>query len=294
MSSLFSKRLVLLLVMPLLLMSPLSAARFQDEPAESPDRRGLPYPYCFGQFCRLERDEWIVGGRGQVIHFSTDAPMREQSLTKEDLSGVYFVNASTGWVVGTNGTIFHTMDGGNQWIPQVSQVKKDLRAITCADESHCWAVGYSGVILRTEDGGRQWTQVKINVSEIFYAVDFISEQIGWAVGEDGIVFHTRNGGRTWDEHRATILFSPGTDFEEPADMLAVKFANEKLGWVAGRNGIARTTDGGLTWEVKVEDETFIGLISCDGNKVWAINKGGPNYCSDDGGQTWHKCQETKS
>jgi photosystem II stability/assembly factor-like uncharacterized protein len=136
--------------------------------------------------------------------------------------------------------------------------------------------------------------VKTNVSEIFYAVDFISEQIGWAAGTGGVVFRTQDGGRTWDQHRALIIVNPDSDFKRPADMLAVKFANEKLGWVAGRNGIARTTDGGLTWEVKVEDEAFIGLISCDGNKVWAINKDGPNYCSDDGGQTWQKCQDTKS
>src|SRR5215813_1370813 len=38
-------------------------------------------------------------------------------------------------------------------------------------------------------------------------------------------------------------------------------------------GIATTSDGGMTWKVReIEGAAFIGLVSHDGNTVWAINR----------------------
>jgi len=71
----------------------------------------------------------------------------------------------------------------------------------------------------------------------------------------------------------------------------VKFINDRIGWVAGGYGIARTEDGGKTWQIsKFEFQYFIGIVSDGKNKVWAIEEDGTNYGSSDQGRTWKKCR----
>jgi photosystem II stability/assembly factor-like uncharacterized protein len=69
--------------------------------------------------------------------------------------------------------------------------------------------------------------------------------------------------------------------------MTVKFLNREVGWVAGTGGIARTVNGGQTWEVKeIEDGSFIGLVASDPNTIWAIDSDGTNYLTKNGGITW--------
>ena len=276
------------LVLVMLILAPLlTGASITDDRSPTINRRGLPTPYCFANFCRQEKDEWIVGGGGWILHLSTYADKHEQHPTEEDLVGVYFVNSSVGWVVGYNGTILRTLDG-EHWEPQSSGTDHTLKAINCVDENHCWAVGVGGVILRTEDGGQMWLPVESPVTDNLNAVDFINKDIGWAASHEGRVLRTLDGGRSWKKSESGIILFPH-GLTSKGFLLAVKFANEKLGWVAGGGGLARTTDGGVTWEVKIEEETFVGLVSRDGKNVWAIDEWGKNQCSNDGGQTWKKC-----
>jgi photosystem II stability/assembly factor-like uncharacterized protein len=48
------------------------------------------------------------------------------------LSGIYFVTADEGWVVGEEGTVLHTADGGRRWTRQVVPVDLDLDSIGCS------------------------------------------------------------------------------------------------------------------------------------------------------------------
>ncbi len=74
---------------------------------------------------------------------------------------VDFINADVGWVVGGPNLIFHTTDGGSNWVQQPSgmgsqAVFYDLQFV---DENHGWIVGERGV-LHTSDGGENWvTQI---------------------------------------------------------------------------------------------------------------------------------------
>ena len=46
-----------------------------------------------------------------------------------------------GWIVGDQGVILHTTDGGATWTPQTSGVTDDLAGVTFVDAQHGWAVG---------------------------------------------------------------------------------------------------------------------------------------------------------
>src|SRR5271165_5749306 len=62
-----------------------------------------------------------------------------------------------GWVVGTDGTILATEDGGGHWTPETSSTSNNLRGIVvAADGRRGWVVGDNGTILATEDRGEHW------------------------------------------------------------------------------------------------------------------------------------------
>ena len=77
------------------------------------------------------------------------------------LSGIWFVDADRGWVVGTFGAIWHTGDGGATWVPQSSGTSLPLLAVQFVDADRGWAVGgdfaLGGIVLRTTDGGATWS-----------------------------------------------------------------------------------------------------------------------------------------
>jgi photosystem II stability/assembly factor-like uncharacterized protein len=253
---------------------------------------GIPGPYSFDNFCRLATDElWAVGGKG-TVHYTNRSGTVERHFTDEDLNGVYFTNSSIGWVVGDEGSIWHTRDQGHSWSRQKSGLKQALKGIKCASESRCWAVGKNGVVLRTDDAGERWENKRAAASDDLYAVEFIDQLTGWVAGENGLLLHTDNGGDSWETLHAKITVLPNGPFAKPTNLVTVRFLNRDVGWVAGSGGVARTENGGKTWEVEeIEDSYFIGLVARDADTVWAVDSEGENYVTKDGGRTWEPTEE---
>jgi photosystem II stability/assembly factor-like uncharacterized protein len=81
------------------------------------------------------------------------------------LNDVVFVTTTEGWIVGDDGLILHTDDGGANWVTQVSGVASSLNAIHFVNDSTGWIVGDGGTILHTRNAGEQWTQQQSNVSD---------------------------------------------------------------------------------------------------------------------------------
>src|SRR5207237_770107 len=81
----------------------------------------------------------------------------QDSGTSNELLGVQFTDALTGWAVGAVGTIVHTSDGGATWSGQDSGANNNLGALDFTDALTGWAVGDRGTILHTSDGGATWS-----------------------------------------------------------------------------------------------------------------------------------------
>ena len=79
--------------------------------------------------------------------------VNQTSGTTASLSGVCFVDASHGWVVGGSGAILVTANGGATWTAQSSGMTKSLNDVSFSDASHGWVVGEDGTILVTSNGG---------------------------------------------------------------------------------------------------------------------------------------------
>jgi photosystem II stability/assembly factor-like uncharacterized protein len=107
------------------------------------------------------------------------------------LWGVDFIDSSTGWAVGTFGTILHTVDGGANWnlqdTPRQGDTEGTLWSITFVTPYTGWAVGNDGEILHTTNGGATWNQQSSGTTENLFDIAYDGDTTLWAVGFDNTI-----------------------------------------------------------------------------------------------------------
>ena len=108
-----------------------------------------------------------------------------------------FVDAQTGWAVGTAGTVLKTTDRGETWVTQSSGTTQALRNVFFLDHQTGWVVGDGGTVLRTTDGGSSWDASVSEVSTTIRAVFFEDARNGLVLDANGIPSRTSDGGATW-------------------------------------------------------------------------------------------------
>ena len=62
---------------------------------------------------------------------------------------------------GGGGTIWNTINGGQNWIQQVSGSTENLYGVFTNNATDCWAVGWNGTIIHTGNGGIYYPIVKL-------------------------------------------------------------------------------------------------------------------------------------
>lgn len=212
-----------------------------------------------------------------------------------DLSGVFFADVNLGWVVGANGTILRTGDGGATWSAQPSGTSAFLNRVQFVSATRGWIVGYLGTILSTSNGGQTWSNVSpppSSTSMGFAGLSFVNETTGWVVGggdSGGIVLKTTDGGATW-----TSLLPPDPN----GTYGAVSFADTNHGFVGADGAVLSTTDGGATWSrrpmtvpgvsgpfpMHFHDARFMSASA--GTFVGGAHNGDTIITTSDAGATW--------
>lgn len=84
-------------------------------------------------------------------------------------------------MIGEEGLILHTTDGGDTWMPQNSNCRYWLEAVAFVDAKNGWAVGEAGCIIRTRDGGATWQVQESGTRKWLYSISFSDGENGWAV-----------------------------------------------------------------------------------------------------------------
>ena len=119
---------------------------------------------------KLQRDEtgWLVGDGGLVRRTDTGGVVWKAPPTPlpKELREVFDFRTvesrgQKAWVAGHPGSvIWHTPDGGQTWMQQMTGQSLPINSLTFASESVGWAVGALGTFLRTDDGGQTWKTVR--------------------------------------------------------------------------------------------------------------------------------------
>lgn len=127
------------------------------------------------------------------------------------------------WVVGENGLIRATTNGGTTWATRVSGTMNDLRGVFFLTPSEGWIAGESGTLLQTVDGGLTWEPRNTGTGVGLNAVHFVTSYDGFVVGEQGVILRTADGGLTW-------VVENGNTADE---LRGVYFADAGHGWSVG-------------------------------------------------------------
>lgn len=224
-----------------------------------------------------------------------------------ELLGVSFADARTGYVVGANGTVLGTDDGGLTWHAREVPVKdrdggrrEDLAAVSFPDARHGHAVGFDGTILVTSDGGGTWavqppptTPVIIAGTPVgwsFRSVSFADAHVGAVVGGAAILT-TADGGASWTlfgNPRYGSLMGVSSVDALHAEAVARAGQEDAVGFVT-----VSTSDGGRSWQPHpadfgpgVDNVNFNAVSFVDPDHGHAVGPQGRIVATDDGGRTW--------
>lgn len=100
---------------------------------------------------------WLLGEPKGALFASSDGGISWTQKLGGDtipyLNDIVFINSYLGWVVGDNGTILHTSDGGQSWIYQESGTSDNLQSVYFVDQNYGWICGDNYIILHTDNGG---------------------------------------------------------------------------------------------------------------------------------------------
>lgn len=192
-----------------------------------------------------------------------------------------------GWIVGAEGTILRTTDGGLTWTAQNSGVTDTLREIAAIDSQRAWVVGGQGRVLKTTDGGATWTSVPASttgapaVGGLWSVVAPTADAIRiTGTGTDNFRY-SNDGGVTWAG--PTSGYTGGNSLE-------AKFLDANTGWVVGIfRDVRKTTNGGATWTQQYSSagsRDIYAVDFVDAQNGWAGGQNQRLYRTINGGTTW--------
>jgi photosystem II stability/assembly factor-like uncharacterized protein len=246
----------------------------------STSEKNIETPYSYA--ASLQKDGW------EII----------ESGATQDLNSIFFICLNRGSVVGDEGVILRTGDGGDNWTAQDSGVTDTLNGVFYYGYSIILAVGTSGTILYTNNTGQNWTVKQTGMMATYFSGQMISDMVGVAVGVNAIFqpFFTRtnDGWNSWEsnsfyiEHNSVLYEGWLSD---------VYFMNASVGFatavvdIPAGGAIVRTTDGGSTWETMCfyDEELFSIDFTWEGIG-YAVGDNGAVLQTLDGGETWQELE----
>ncbi|PCH66640.1 MAG: hypothetical protein COC01_07545 [Bacteroidetes bacterium] len=240
---------------------------------------------------------------GGVILKTTDGGLSWDTTIISSLLpiSIHFPSNDTGYVAGSGDSVLKTVDAGQTWAPL--KIGEPVNSIFFLDNQIGYASRMNNIILiKTTDGGLNWfedtTIPNLGGSQVFFPSPNTGYIIaGWAI------FKTTDGGSNWSKSFIDIT---DTTMTTDTSYESIFFVNETLGFIGGSIAIetpfftnygviAKTTDGGLTWNAKAYPEILrINSIYFVNASIGYAVGTGTILKTTDGGENWYPQQVTAS
>ncbi|MCX6795620.1 MAG: YCF48-related protein, partial [Candidatus Falkowbacteria bacterium] len=157
----------------------------------------------------------LLAGLWQISK-TTDGGATWNAVLGATVKEFSFPSTNIGYGVADSGTIFKTIDGGDNWDFQSAATSTNLNSIYFTSNNTGYAVGDSGTIVKTIDGGATWsaTTSPICPNCTFDSIKFSSPSNGRIVGHHNSTFvpwvlETFDGGYSWQGGAADTANTSG-------------------------------------------------------------------------------------
>ena len=239
-----------------------------------------------------------------LVALSTNAFAQEgwndvtPSGTYPGLHGIYALDLENVWVVGEEGTILNTTDGGSTWNEITCPVTYPLYNVHFINPDTGWVGGdHNSIteIMRTTDRGLSWESYTLTSASDYgnYDIEFIDGGAGqpprgFVSAGLSLVWKTDDYGENWVD----IGFGGcGAN-----SLRSISFINKDEGWFVGEPSatqevtIVHTTDGGQTYESQTNptdpDIRLNSVSFADSQHGIAAGVGTTILYTSDGGSNW--------
>jgi photosystem II stability/assembly factor-like uncharacterized protein len=234
-----------------------------------------------------------AAGNGATIGLSTSRGTTWTVQTHgvgENLRSVYFLDQTRGWIVGDNGTILSTDDGGVSWTNRslVTAPPRNFLGVHFANTQTGVIVGNGGTIIRTTDGGSTWVSRPSPSTRTLRDVRFMDDTTVVAVGDTMTILYSTDGGFTWSVRTASGV--PGQLTVSVLNAVRRVPGTRRAYAIGNRGMMVTTTDAGDTWTRQAV--TIFGSLElrtlhfADQTSGWIGGAAGVLFRTNDGGATW--------
>lgn len=217
---------------------------------------------------------FACGDAGIVLKLINDSVYDSQVLNPLiNFKKIYFTDENKGFLVGTNGSLYKSINQGESWTLTDLGINEDILNIDFSNNGRAAICGANGLIMISEDGGNSWSESPVLQSDEIRSIAFVNEQWLIAVASQ-FVLQSYDGGYTW--------------MRANGDLRSIDFPSDSVGYATAYYGAAhRTKDGGNTWELMnintlqyLNDINFLNV-----DTGYAVG-GSEVFRTVDGGDTW--------
>ena len=221
-----------------------------------------------------------VGWRGHILYSDDQGKHWAQASVplSSDLTDVCFPTPQKGWVVGHDGVVLHSMDGGVTWVKNLD----GFAALKFMQEY------YAAHPARDPNANER---LQHNVKQLagegadkpFLSVYFNDELNGFIVGPFNLIFRTKDGGKNWEP------YFDRTENPRFLHLNVIRCIGQDW-FIAGEQGLVMKYDPKADRFRKLDTGyrgSLFGLTGAPG-KVLVFGLRGNAYLTKDGGATWKK------
>jgi photosystem II stability/assembly factor-like uncharacterized protein len=198
------------------------------------------------------------------------------SLPIDCVFSINFNNSNLGClsgVLGNQGVVFITADGGNNWILRF--VGSSVANAYFSNLQIGWANNWDGTLYKTINGGSSWEEKAYNCSKFY----FLNNYNSWGLFDLNRIFYSDNGWDGYDEQIQSVT----------AEYLQSITIKDSLNiFICGQKNIIGTSDGGKNWSIYFSSSANqeLNSITAINNYVWAVGNFGQVVCSKDNGNSF--------
>ncbi len=204
-------------------------------------------------------------------------------LNKVNFKDVQFISRK-GWIVGSDGIILITDDGGVSWsIRKFGNFK--FNSIHMVNENRGFIAADRGNLLTTRDGGNSWKVAAWEGQPNLTRIAFRKER-GIITGSRGLILETNDQGENWRMRRIAVA-SHRNHYVNLNDVL---YAGGKQVWLLGDSGIILySDDDGLSWSrKKFKEYGYYAAASNNAKELMAGGSKGALIKTSNGGASWQE------